>query len=88
MVQTSVHWHHHPDHQQRSACLTDLSYHNNIVNDLLTATVQASDPDGTLTYTWEWSVDDGSVQPLFKPLPIVVPQIVSMVWFTLTKTTV
>jgi len=30
-------------------------------NDLLEATVQASDPDGDpLTYTWDWTVDDGT----------------------------
>lgn len=30
-------------------------------NDLLTATVQATDPDGdSLSYTFEWSVDDGT----------------------------
>jgi hypothetical protein len=38
-----------------------LSPSNLYTNDLLTATVLAIDPDGdALSYTWDWSVDEGS----------------------------
>ena len=43
--------------------ITDVTLSPTILytNDILSATVQASDPDrDTLTYIWEWSVDDGS----------------------------